>query len=42
MPGIYVGTEATETDDTPFEVKVAELPKFASKWIDGETSKSEE
>ncbi len=24
-PGIYVGTEATETDDTPFEVKMAGL-----------------
>lgn len=24
-PGIYVGTEATESDDTPFEVKLAEL-----------------
>jgi type I restriction enzyme M protein len=24
-PGIYVGTEATETDDTPFEVKMADL-----------------
>ena len=24
-PGIYVGTEVTETDDTPFEVKMAKL-----------------
>ncbi|MDE3090830.1 MAG: N-6 DNA methylase [Chloroflexota bacterium] len=24
-PGIYVGTEATEADDTPFEVRMAEL-----------------
>ena len=24
-PGIYVGTEQTETDDTPFQVKMAEL-----------------
>lgn len=24
-PGIYVGTEQEETDDTPFEVKMAEL-----------------
>jgi type I restriction enzyme M protein len=24
-PGIYVGTEQNETDDTPFEVKMAEL-----------------
>jgi len=24
-PGIYVGAEQSETDDTPFEVKMAEL-----------------